>query len=76
MLDNCTAASVELHQTGKLGGNLTVASVSIEGSYEGALKCDELRVAATSKIQGDICAKTMTTEYGGIFVGKVNITGL
>ena len=75
VLGNVTAASVELHQTGNLDGNLTAASVSIEGSYEGTLKCDELRVAATSKIKGDISAKTMTTEGGGKFVGKVNITG-
>ena len=39
VLGNVTAASVELHQTGKLDGNLTAASVSIEGSYEGILKC-------------------------------------
>lgn len=75
VLGNVSAASVSLFQAGEINGNLTAASVSVEGSYEGTLKCDELQVASTSNIKGDISAKTMTTEGGGVFVGKVNISG-
>lgn len=75
VVGDVSAASVELHQNGRVDGNLTASSVSIEGSYEGTLKCDDLRVAATSNIKGDVSARTMTTESGAIFGGKVNITG-
>ncbi len=75
VVGNVAAASVVLHQSGNIEGAVSANSVSLEGSYQGTLKCDDLRVAATSKVRGDVSARTMTTESGAILVGKVNITG-
>lgn len=75
VLGNVVAASVALHQSGTIDGAVTANSVSLEGSYQGTLKCDDLRVSATSNVKGDVSARTMTTEIGAILDGKINITG-
>lgn len=75
VVGNVVAASIVLHKGGNIDGAVTASSVSLEGSYQGTLKCDDLRVAATSKVKGDVSARTMTTESGAILVGKVKITG-
>ena len=75
VLGNVAAASVVLHKSGDIEGALTATSVSLEGNYKGTLKCNDLSVAATSNVNGEVSAKTMTTESGAILVGKVNITG-
>ena len=75
VLGNVAAASVVLHKSGDIDGAITATSVSLEGNYKGTLKCDDLRVAATSNVKGEVSAKTMTTESGAILGGKVNITG-
>lgn len=75
VLGNVEAASVSLHQNGDIEGAITANSVSLQGGYQGTLKCDDLHVAATSNVRGDVSARTMTTERGAILVGKVNISG-
>ena len=75
VVGNVAAASIVLHQSGNIDGAVTARSVSLEGSYQGTLKCDDLRVAATSNVKGDVSARVMMTESGAILVGKVNITG-
>ncbi|MEM7318212.1 MAG: polymer-forming cytoskeletal protein [Pseudomonadota bacterium] len=75
VVGNVAAASVILHERGVVDGALTASSVSVEGNYKGNLKCDDLRLAATSHVNGDISARTMTTESGSKLVGKVNIVG-
>ena len=75
VVGNVAAASIVLHRSGNIDGAVTASSVSLEGSYQGTLKCDDLRVAASSKVSGDFSARTMTTESGAVLVGKVNITG-
>lgn len=75
VLGNVEAASVSLHQSGDIDGAITASSVSLQGDYKGTLKCDDLHVAATSNVKGDVSAKTMTTERGAILIGKVNIAG-
>ncbi|MEW9922140.1 polymer-forming cytoskeletal protein [Marimonas sp. MJW-29] len=75
VLGNVVAASVVLHQRGAIDGALTATSVSLEGSYQGSLKCEDLRVASTATVKGDVSSRTMTTESGAKLVGKVNIGG-
>ena len=75
VLGNVAAASVLLYQSGTISGAVTATSVSLEGRYQGTLKCDDLRVAATSNVEGDFSASTIKTESGAIFVGKVNVSG-
>ena len=75
VLGNVAAASVILNQSGSIEGAVTATSVSLEGSYQGTLKCDDLRIAASSNVKGDVSARLMTTESGAVLVGKVNIAG-
>ena len=73
VLGNVTAVSVIIRDKGTIDGALTATSVSIEGRYSGTLKCEDLKVAATSDVKGDVSAKTMTTESGSKIAGKVSI---
>ena len=73
VLGNVTTISVIIRDKGTIDGTLTASSVSIEGNYNGTLKCEDLKVTATSDVKGDVSAKTMTTESGSKIAGKVSI---
>ena len=70
-----TADAVVVQLNGSIDGALSAKQITIEGKHKGGLKCDDLMIAATSTVQADVTALTMTTESGAKVVGKINITG-
>ncbi|MGZ2259067.1 bactofilin family protein [Roseobacter sp. A03A-229] len=75
VVGDVTAEALVVLQSGSIDGALSAKTIAIEGKHKGSLKCDDLTFAASSHVQADVTAQTMTTESGAKVVGKVNITG-
>ena len=55
-------------------GNLSVNSVSIEGTIQGNIAArDKIEMKSTAKVTGDISAKRLSVEDGVTFVGKSEV---
>jgi cytoskeletal protein CcmA (bactofilin family) len=55
-------------------GNLTVNSVSIEGTIQGNVVAkDRIEMKSTARVTGDIKAKRLSVEDGVTFVGKSEV---
>ncbi|WP_299673905.1 polymer-forming cytoskeletal protein [uncultured Roseobacter sp.] len=75
VVGDVTADALTVQSTGSIDGALSAKTIAIEGRHKGSLKCDDLTFAASSHVQADVTAQTMTTESGAKVVGKINITG-
>ncbi|MFA3919882.1 bactofilin family protein [Ruegeria hyattellae] len=75
VVGDISADTITVQVGGSVDGALSAKKIDMEGKHQGRLKCDDLKIAATSHVQADVSARTMATESGAKIVGKVNIVG-
>lgn len=75
VIGNVTARSIVIRVGGSVRGALSAMTVIIEGKHAGKLNCDDLKLSSTARWQGEIMAKTMTSETGAEIEGKIHIAG-
>jgi cytoskeletal protein CcmA (bactofilin family) len=69
-------ASLVLGETGVIRGGVRGTDVVIAGTVQGDVICSgHLEILASGKIEGDIAAKSMRIETGGIFCGTSRMGG-
>jgi cytoskeletal protein CcmA (bactofilin family) len=69
-------ASIVLGETGVIRGGVRGTDVVIAGTVQGDVICaGHLEILARGKIEGDIAAKSMRIETGGIFCGTSRMGG-
>jgi len=66
---------ITIQLSGSVDGAMSATKITVEGSHTGSLKCDDLKLASTSRVQADVVAKVMATESGAKVKGKIDITG-
>lgn len=74
VVGDVSADAITVQLGGSVDGALSAKKITIEGKHKGSLKCDDLKLTASSNVQADVVARTMETESGAKVVGKVNIT--
>ena len=69
-------ASVVVGETGIIRGGVRGTDVVIAGTVQGDVSCSgHLEILAKGKIEGDIQAKSMRIETGGVFCGTSRMGG-
>jgi cytoskeletal protein CcmA (bactofilin family) len=66
---------ITIQLSGSVDGAMSATKIVVVGSHTGSLKCDDLKLASTSRVQADVVAKVMATENGAKVRGKIDITG-
>jgi cytoskeletal protein CcmA (bactofilin family) len=77
MVSGSVKTENDLHvgEKAKISANLTVQNAHIAGEVQGNIKAKEkLELATTSRVYGDIEAKTLIINAGAIFNGKCAMT--
>jgi len=69
-------AAVVVGESGIVRGGLRGTDIVIAGSVQGDVTCSgHLEILAKGKIEGDIAAKSMRIETGGVFCGNSRMGG-
>ena len=69
-------ASVIIGETGVVRGSVRGTDVVIAGTVQGDVICaGHLEILAKGKVEGDIAAKSMRIETGGVFCGNSRMGG-
>ena len=69
-------ASVVVGENGVIRGGVRGTDVVIAGTVQGDVTCSgHLEILAKGKIEGDIAAKSMRIETGGVFCGNSRMGG-
>ena len=69
-------ASIVLGESGVIRGGVRGTDVVIAGTVQGDVTCvGHLEILAKGRIEGDIAAKSMRIETGGIFCGTSRMGG-
>ena len=74
----CTGSAV-IGKTAVVNGNITVESVTINGTVQGNITAkDRIEMKSTARVHGDIKAKRLSVEDGVTFIGRseVNPSGV
>lgn len=70
---NC-AADATIGKSATIKGNVTVNSVTVEGTIHGNITAkDKIEMKSTAKVTGDISAKRLAVEDGVTFIGKSEV---
>jgi len=70
-------STVVIGETGAVRGNVTGAEIVVAGKITGNVSCEgHLEILATGKVDGDIAAKSIRIETGGVFRGTSHMKGL
>jgi len=75
VVGDVSAQAVTVLEGGTVDGALSAKSVTVEGIYSGKIQCDDLRLAASSQVQADVSAQTMSTENGAQLQGNIKVSG-
>lgn len=63
-----------LHSAGKLGDKVSATNMVIEGEVKGTLTAsDKVDLRPTSRVHGDITAKTLAVADGSFFEGQISM---
>ena len=69
-------ASVTVGESGVVRGGVRGSDVVIAGTVQGDVTCTgHLEILATGKVEGDIAARSMRIETGGVFCGTSRMGG-
>ena len=69
-------ASVTVGESGVVRGGVRGSDVVIAGTVQGDVTCSgHLEILATGKVEGDIAARSMRIETGGVFCGTSRMGG-
>jgi cytoskeletal protein CcmA (bactofilin family) len=69
-------SAVVIGESGAVRGNVTGTEIVVAGKIFGNVVCSgHLEILATGKIEGDIDAKSMRLETGGLFRGTSHMKG-
>ncbi|TWP23885.1 polymer-forming cytoskeletal protein [Apibacter muscae] len=68
-----SAGGVILGQKGFINGDIKTKLLTVYGSIEGDVFTDELIIKSTGKLTGNIHAKSIELEKGGIYNGNINM---
>ncbi|KIC25682.1 MULTISPECIES: bactofilin family protein [unclassified Leisingera] len=75
VVGDVSAQAVTVLEGGTVDGALSAKSVTVEGAYSGKIQCEDLRLAASSRVQADVSAQTMSTENGAQLQGNIKVSG-
>jgi len=68
---------VVIGETGAVRGDVTGLEIVVAGKIIGNVSCEgHLEILATGKVDGDIVAKSIRIETGGVFRGTSHMKGL
>jgi len=69
-------STIVIGETGAVRGNVTGAEIVVAGKIIGNISCTgHLEILATGKVEGDIDAKSIRIETGGVFRGTSHMKG-
>jgi cytoskeletal protein CcmA (bactofilin family) len=69
-------AAVVVGESGTVKGNVRAIEVLVAGKVHGNVVCSgHLEIMATGSIEGDIDAKSLRVETGGVFAGTSHMRG-
>jgi cytoskeletal protein CcmA (bactofilin family) len=70
-------STVVIGESGAVRGNVTGSEIVVAGKITGNVVCAGLlEILATGKVEGDIDAKSIRIETGGVFRGTSHMKGL
>jgi len=70
-------STIVIGETGAVRGNVTGVEIVVAGKIIGNVSCaGHLEILATGKVDGDIDAKSIRIETGGVFRGTSHMKGL
>jgi cytoskeletal protein CcmA (bactofilin family) len=70
-------STVVIGETGAVRGDVTGVEIVVAGKIIGNVSCEgHLEILATGKVDGDIVAKSIRIETGGVFRGTSHMKGL
>jgi cytoskeletal protein CcmA (bactofilin family) len=70
-------STVVIGESGAVRGNVTGTEIIVAGKIMGNVTCaGHLEILATGKVEGDIDAKSIRIETGGVFRGTSHMKGL
>lgn len=75
VIGDVSVEMITIQLSGSVDGAMSATKIVVVGSHTGSLKCDDLKLASTSRVQADVVAKVMATESGAKVRGKIDITG-
>ena len=71
---NLSDRNLTIAQTGRILGNVSANSITVEGEIQGNLTATErVFVAKTGKVLGDIMAPRVSVEGGAKFTGRIDM---
>ena len=69
-------ATIVIGETGAVRGDVTALEIVVAGKIIGNVSCEgHLEILATGKVDGDIVAKSIRIETGGVFRGTSHMKG-
>jgi len=70
-------STITIGETGAVKGDVTATEIVVAGKIIGNVSCGgHLEILATGKVDGDIVAKSIRIETGGVFRGTSHMKGL
>lgn len=75
IVGDVSAEIIIVQMSGSATGAMSATKIAIEGIHTGSLKCDDLKLASSSRVHADVVSRVMTAESGAKIKGQIDITG-
>lgn len=70
------AKSIDIQPSGEVVGSLSAETVTISGTLKGSVKCSDLSLENTARVEAELTTNTLASNKGAKLIGKVEVKGV